>query len=112
MRDTDKNALVGTGFTGTTINLAYGNTGTDVRYPQDNSYPAPSLMTSLYTSGVVNKSASQTYIHSLTINMQTFDSNFQSTTPVYYAVRINTQTTVGTTVIFNGNVRLSVIKLG
>jgi hypothetical protein len=81
-----------------TYNLALNGSTADVQFPPDN-VSSNSLLTSLWT---YSSTSSSTNLNATTVNMQTIDANnfyinnagLTGATGAYYAVRVNTDTTL------------------
>ena len=90
----------------TYINLA-NYSQNDVLYPPLHTGQASlnDLNTSLWSYSVVSNPGTQS-VAGITINMQSYDTNFPSTGNYYYAIRVDTDTNS----IYYGNIRMSVIN--
>jgi hypothetical protein len=89
------------------INLA-GNTGVDVQYPQTDTVAGyTSLTTSLWSiSGLTSGGGDK--LNSITCNMQAIDYGFTASGTYYYAIRVNTDSSL----LNEKNIILYAINLG
>jgi hypothetical protein len=90
----------------TYINLA-NNSQNDVLKPplHTGQTSLNDLNTSLWSYSVASNPGTQS-VSGITINMQSYDTNFPSTGNYYYAIRVDTDTNS----IYYGNIRMSVIN--
>jgi hypothetical protein len=90
----------------TYINLA-NNSQNDVLYPPLHTGQSSlnDLNTSLWSYSVASNPGTQS-VSGITINMQSYDTNFPSTGNYYYAIRVDTDTNS----VYYGNIRMSVIN--
>jgi hypothetical protein len=98
-------------MTGTTLPVTYtnlaNNSQNDVLYPPSHTGQSSlnDLNTSLWSYSVSNNPGTQS-VAGITINMQSYDTNFPITGNYYYAIRVDTNTNN----IYYGNIRMSVIN--
>ena len=100
-------------MTGSTLPATYKNLASgsqiDVIYPPLHTGQSSlnDLNTSLWSYSVASNPGAQS-VSGITINMQSFDTNFPSTGNYYYAIRVDTNTNN----LYYGNIRMSCVNFG
>ena len=97
--------MSGTGWTGTYKNLS-NNTNDDVTFPYNHTTTNSlnDLNTSLWSYSANNPNNASP--NGITINMQAYDTGFTGTGNYYYAIRIDTDSTL----LYYGNIRISSVN--
>ena len=100
-----------TGMTGTNMPVTYinlaNNAQKDIIYPPLHTGQSSlnDLNTSLWSYSVESNPGAQS-VNGITMNMQSYDTNFSSTGNYYYAIRVDTDTNK----LYYGNIRISSIN--
>ena len=101
--------MSGSSWNSSYINLA-NTLNNDVHYPPDTTTDSSRdlLNTSLWTTSGYNSGSGNGSANAVTINMQAIDTSFNVGFPVYYAIRVSTDTTP----LLFGNIRISATNIG
>jgi hypothetical protein len=101
--------MSGSSWNSSYINLADASNN-DVSFPPDtiNDSSRDLLNTSLWTISGYSSGSGNSAINAATINMQAIDTSFNVGVPVYYAIRISTDTSP----LLFGNIRISATNIG